>query len=230
VPQLPRKKQTAQRQTYQQGRLVLLSRPRQRPPLCKTTIGCSSTLWQHRSQLELQPATAGRQHRKQCCRACPGCWPPSAPRCTAPTGRLLLKVAQTPCCTASRLPHTTPGFTSAHPPYASMCRLLNGFCIIQSGGESTDSAPAPPKQPLAVGFQFFASLALPLLAALQRPASPADSLAGEHRKAKRRRKSYDLAADGSQHQSGTTSLAWADVARSVPRCATRFGWALMACA
>jgi hypothetical protein len=87
--------------------------------------------------------------------------------------------------------------------------------ICLSGEGRADNAPAPPKQPLAVGFQFFASLALPLLVALQRPAAPADRLKAEHRKAKRRRKSYDAAADGHTCQLRPNSLAWADVARSV---------------
>lgn len=87
-------------------------------------------------------------------------------------------------------------------------------CMCLAGEDSLGSVPAQPKQPPAADFHFFASLALPLLAALQRPAAQADKLAGEHRKAKRRRTSHDAAADGGQtDRHGRASLAWADVAR-----------------
>lgn len=87
-------------------------------------------------------------------------------------------------------------------------------CICLAGEDSLGSVPSPPKQPPAADFHFFASLALPLLAALQRPAAQADELADEHRKAKRRRISRDAAADSGQaDRHEAASLAWADIAR-----------------
>lgn len=89
-------------------------------------------------------------------------------------------------------------------------------CASLTGPDSTAGVPAQPRLPPAADFRFFASLALPLLAALQRPPAPAAGAAGEHRKAKRRRQGDGGAADGvcQTAPSGGDSLSWTELARS----------------